>query len=321
VIIEVDMATEEEALLERVNDSFSHYKESISLIDDLLKNRRAPQEIVLLTCARLDSLANLAFPKAGGQQERFCRFISTYSGQKRFFNSISVGNLYWNLRYYSYIADGGLVELPGRIKRFGSESEIFLSFIEKCKIPITGKDVESTALRIAKVLQKYFCVMKGQKLSKPQKGSSNHIKSYISKEIRRPNPKDIIIAIDPLIDYFKCAKILYRDYRNASIHGLSVDFDIDEFFDHNEPYFSDYEYFGGELVVFHIQFPGRYLRNLLETCLNTFIKHLLSMKKFPFELFSSIFSSDEFENNKVWDYLIEDSMDEFEDVKWQLRNR
>lgn len=305
----------------RLYDSLSHYRESISLIDDLLKRKLAPQEIVLLTCGRLDSLANLAFPNKASQQETFCRFISHYSGQKRFFNSVSVGDLYWEFMYYSYVADGGLISIPGRIRRFGQESDIFLSFVEKSKVPITGKAVENIAFRIANILQKHFNVKKRQLSSKPKRASSAEIKALIYKEIRRPNPDNIVAAINPMLEYFTCERILYRDYRNNSVHGLKVDFSNDEFFDNSEPYFSWYEHLGGELSVNHIQFPGRYLKNLLEKCLDTFSNHLLSKKVLPWELYNSMFSFDESMNSDSLDYLDENSMNEFEDVRWQLRTR
>ncbi len=306
----------------RLLNSLSHYRESISLIDDLLQRKLAPQEIVLLACGRIDSLANLLNPKIAGQQETFCRFITNFSGQKHFFNSISVGNLYWEFIYYSYIADGGLISIPGRIRRFGHDSDIFLSFIEKSRIPITGKTIENIAFRIADILQKHYCVRKGQPSAKPKRASSSEIIDIITKEIRKPPPDNIVDAISPMLEYFTCKRILYRDYRNNSIHGLKVDFDNEEFFDNIEPYFSLYEHYGNELFIYHIQFPGKYLENLLEKCLNTFSNHLLTKKVLPWEIYNSMFSFEEtMKSNSLIDFLDDNSMDEFEDVHWQLRTR
>jgi hypothetical protein len=153
------MLTDDE-LKDRLDSAFAHYHESILLMDDLIKQEREPQDIVLLACARLDSLANLAYPNKTSQQEAFCQFISNYSGQKRFFNAVSVGNLYSDLVYYGYIADGLLVDIPGRIKRFGLDSDYFLSFIERTNVPITGKSVGRIANRIAQILQHNFNVKK-----------------------------------------------------------------------------------------------------------------------------------------------------------------
>jgi hypothetical protein len=121
----------EEVFVQRLREVLSHYRDTISLIDDLLTERRAAQEIVLLACGRLDSLANLAFYNASSQQWSFRQFVSNYSGQKSFFNSISVGDLYRYLAYYADLSDGGLIDAPGRVQRFGPQSDIFLAFIEK----------------------------------------------------------------------------------------------------------------------------------------------------------------------------------------------
>jgi hypothetical protein len=310
----------ERVFAQRLLGALSHYHNTIDLIDELLAERRAAQEIVLLACGRLDSLANLAFHNIPGQQESFRRFVANYSGQKSFFHSISVGDLYRFLIYYADLSDGGLINVPGRVKRLGSESDIFLAFIENSGVPITGESVRNIANRVAKILKKQFRVKPGQRLSKPHRSSPTKIYELISQEFRMPDPDKIINSLAPLLDYFKCSSILYRNYRNRAVHGLMVEFDEDEFFEDNDPFHSKYENYFGE-VVLQIAFPGKYLRDLLAKCLETYTNHIIVKKNLPSDLFNSMFSMEEILESDVIDYLEEDSLDEFEDVRWHLKIR
>jgi hypothetical protein len=135
-------------------------------------------------------------------RKKFRRFVARYSGQNRFFNSVSVGDLYKYLTYFGWIADGGLIDAPGRIHRFGHESESFLTFIERSGVPVTGEYVHRITMRIAKVLQKNFRVKPRQHLSKSYRTSSKRIGEVISQEIKNPIPDDLIVALDPILDRF-----------------------------------------------------------------------------------------------------------------------
>jgi hypothetical protein len=304
---------------DRLIGALSQYRDTIDLVDELLKHHERAQEIILLTCARLDSLANLAIPSVSSQQQVFRRFVENYSGKKAFFNTVSVGDLYRFLIYYGDLADGGLIEIPGRIRRFGPESDDFLAFVERSKIPITGEAVRKTTHLMARALSRHFRVMPRQSKSKPYIVSSANIKCAISQEFRKLKPKHVIAAFQDLLDSFKCSAILYKRYRNEIIHGLRVTLDEDGFFQKDQPYHDEIEYADG--VVFQLEFPGIYLRNLLLKCLDTFQQHLLSKKKAPIELFNVMYTFEEILQGDAIDYLDDDALEEFEDVRWKLRPR
>jgi hypothetical protein len=231
-----------------------------------------------------------------------------------------VGDLYKYLTYFGWIADGGLIDAPGRIHRFGHESESFLTFIERSGVPVTGEYVHRITMRIAKVLQKNFRVKPRQHLSKSYRTSSKRIGEVISQEIKNPIPDDLIVALDPILDRFKCSSLLYRNYRNQAIHGFKVLLDEDEFFSEDKPFHGEFEYPDDE-VVFHLEFPAKYLKYLLNKCLNTFASQLKVRKKLPSDLFNAIFSFEEIIETDAFEYLEEVSSDDFEDVKWRLKSR
>jgi hypothetical protein len=68
---------------------FGRYRNTLDLLEKFLASKSNRQEFVLLSCARLDSLANLAFAE-GTQRSRFSRFLSRYSGLGRQTFAVSV---------------------------------------------------------------------------------------------------------------------------------------------------------------------------------------------------------------------------------------
>jgi hypothetical protein len=83
-----------------VDKFFSRYKNTLDLLQELLVSRRNRQEFVLLSCARLDALANLAFAE-GNQKSRFSRFLARYSGLGEQTFAISVPDLNYYFQHYS----------------------------------------------------------------------------------------------------------------------------------------------------------------------------------------------------------------------------
>jgi len=306
---------------QRLDQALSAYADAIALVDTLLAERRSAQEIILLTCARLDSLANLATEGAVSQQKSFRRFVSNYSGQsqKRFFNSISVGDLYFYLIRYGDLADGLLVEKPGRIKRFGSDSDGFLAFVEKSQVSITGESIRQLSHRVAQTLAKQFRVKPRQRLSKAYRASSTQIRRVIAAEFRKPEPSQINQALGGLLDRFKASSILYKRYRCGVIHGFRVDIDEGGFFEETMPFHTEVDTIFGPM--FTLEFPGQYLRDILSKCLKTYTHQLRSQRTLPIDLYSEMYTFDEMLDPEVIDYLGEGSLEDLEDVRWNLKNR
>ncbi|MCK4330614.1 hypothetical protein KAX02_12325 [candidate division WOR-3 bacterium] len=308
--------TKEGNLIRRLEQGLSTFTDTIELVNYLLTQKQSSQEIILLTCARLDSLANLAFKNIKGQEQAFRKFILDYSGNKRFFNRISVGDLYSYLTYYGILSQGGLIEKPGRIRKFGSESVNFIEFIKKSGIPIIDKDVSRLAFRIARILSKYFRVKPNQSLKKSYMASRTKILDTISKEFIVPNFKVIKEALKVLLDDFKASSLLYKNYRCDVIHGLKVEVLEDAFFEKTKPFHG--EYGTGYGTTFRLVFPGPFLRDLLEKCLNQYLHHLKKRRKIPLELLFKMYPSEEFINSNVFDYIDDESYDDFEEVNWKL---
>jgi hypothetical protein len=86
------------------------------------------------------------------------------------------------------------------------------------------------------------------------------------------------------------AAILYRDYRNGSIHGAGVDLDEDEFFEADSPYWSPAEYvFASVKPVFQVTLPAKFLLSLFQNCVDGFQRKLLATKKLPISIFNQVF--------------------------------
>ena len=304
---------------QRLDAALSHFDDTISQLDALLADKRSPQEIVLLACARLDSLANLAYGGQPSSRKAFRQFVSEYSGQKGFFNSLSAGDLYRYFQHYGDLAVGGLVQTPGRIHRFGPESDEFLAFVQDSGIPVTGDSIQRIAHRVASALQSSFRVKPRQSLSKPYMDAKAAISATIAKEFRSPPAARIVSALDEVLDKFKASAILYDRYRNRAIHGFRVGLDSAEFFDKAMPFHGEFIYYAG--TVFQLEFPGHYLRNLLSTSLGKYRAELLNTRKLPFDLLLAMFSFEELLEGEVMELLADDALEDFEEVRWRLRTR
>ena len=246
-------------------------------------------------------------------------FLYNYSGEKKFFNSISVGDLYQYLNYFGYIADDGLIAIPGRIKRFGKDSEDFLIFIEKSSVPITGQAVRQISHKIARLLKINFRVKPKQRITKKYITSSAIIKKIIKNEIKKPEPSILVKAIEPLLERYKIGSIFYRRYRCGVIHGFKVELNESDFFKKKHPYHGVFENI--EEQFFQIEFPAIYLKNLLKKSLETYIYKLKKTKKLPIDLFNEMYTYEDILDGNVLEYLDEETIDDFEEVSWQLKNR
>jgi len=86
------------------------------------------------------------------------------------------------------------------------------------------------------------------------------------------------------------ASILYRDYRNGSIHGAGVDLDEDGFFAADVPYWSPEEYvFASVKPVFQGTFPAKFLLSVYRNCVEGYQNKLLATKKLPSSIFDQMF--------------------------------
>ena len=101
-----------------IDEFFTRYDNTLSLLQEFLASKSNRQEFVLLSCARLDSLANLAFAE-GTQKSRFSRFLAKYSGLGKQTFTISVPDLNYYFQHYFWISAANVPE-PGRMLLFRS---------------------------------------------------------------------------------------------------------------------------------------------------------------------------------------------------------
>lgn len=306
--------------IKRLDEALVSYRETIELIDRLLKEKENAQEIVLLACARLDSLANLINKNRSlGQKQAFTQMLLNYSGEKKFFNSISVGELYKYLFFYGEIVEELMIEKPGRITRFSPDDINYLEFIEKSRIPIVGKKVRQFTNRITRILEKNFRVKAGQSTKKSHIATVENIRKIIYSEFKSIEPKLVFNSMESLLNSAKISSIFYEDFRCQVIHGFIVPIDDEKFFKSAEPYHSLIYYLYGD--IFHIQFSAKYLRNLLEKVLNTFTHQIIKKKKIPFDLYNVMYDYDEMMEMKGEEFIDDDDYSESEDVKWLIKKR
>jgi len=96
---------------EAIDTFFGRYRNTIELLEEFLSSKNNRQEFVLLSCARLDSIANLAFAE-GPQRSRFSRFLGRYSGLGKQTFAVSVPDLYYYFQHYFWIATASIAN-PG----------------------------------------------------------------------------------------------------------------------------------------------------------------------------------------------------------------
>jgi len=126
------------------------------VVEKLAKSRTAAQEIIILLCARLDSLANMAFSRMT-QEERFARFLFTYSGERQLFESVSIPDLYFFLRFQSEVLPG-TIEKPGRIHVFTEDNLYFVRVLWNSGLAIDLRSARSLLRYLHQSLSTNFSV-------------------------------------------------------------------------------------------------------------------------------------------------------------------
>jgi hypothetical protein len=137
---------------DRIVTAFEGYRDTSILLEELTQRRVYPHEIVILTCARLDALANLAITQKQSQRDRFATFLNTYSAKRQELEQVALPNLYFQL-FVSYLTLPAILPTPGRIWASDLTKEaVFLQFLVDSELPLVGKD-------IAKFLEKFSAWM------------------------------------------------------------------------------------------------------------------------------------------------------------------
>ena len=290
----------------KIDEAFEPYQPTAALLKQFLSARTNIHEFILLACARLDSLSNIAFSE-GFQQDTFVKFLLQYSDFKNWFPCISVPDLYYNLSYHLWVLPG-TVDKPGRLHLFNprEEKEIIMMFW-KSKLSITEKDLGSLLRFFLRTLKSWYRVVPNQSFSKstfdtPQR--LTHRLRKLSEGYRKGAYFPAMQAISPLISKFSLAALLYKEYRCSAIHKYHVNLDDRDFFTRKEPYWCPfYNDFAEPGSFLKLHFPGPFLLRTLDNCIQNYKKHLRAKRQLPAEIFFEVCDT-----MKDLDFLDDDSI-------------
>jgi hypothetical protein len=270
-------------LVEGLDKYFSEFDSTLSLVADLVRQRKHPSDVLILLCARLDALASDAADDETSNRQAFVGFLNSYGQQGDLFRSVSTGDLYWELGYHRWRLEG-TVRQPGRLHRFSNIDDSLLHLLEYSGVPLTLRDCGQLLDSLMQILRSRFHVRPRQPRSKTLYASTNRVTEELVKGLERTRLRKLADnlpkALAPLLESKKIGSQLYQRFRCEAIHSAGVRLDQDRFFREVTLYWEPLhsEFYGSfELVTF----PAQFLVKCLKSCLQTYRAHLLHKKKLP----------------------------------------
>jgi hypothetical protein len=273
---------------EILNKAFNQYSSTSKLLREWLSERKNMQEFVILACARLDSLSNLAFPE-GAQENNFVRFLTTYSTSRKDLEKVSLPDLYFFVNFHNW-ALSGVVPKPGYLHMFDPKRDRdLISLICHSGVPITERDVGRLIRFFLRQLKRHYRVVPNQSLNKPSHDTKKSIYQRLESAARGYKEDQYRKSVDffgPVLDRHKLAALLYREYRCGAIHEYRVDLDEPDFFTRQEPYWSTIWSEMAEPSKFlKLRFPGPFLLRIFDECVHNFKANLIKREKLPADVF------------------------------------
>lgn len=267
-------------LKDALDRSFASYESTRALAANLIRERKNALDLLILLCARLDALASDAVMEGTPSKKAFINFVSTYGDHKQLFNSVSIGDLYYELGYHRWLLDG-MIEKPGRLHRFSKVNDPIIVLLEEAGLPLTFK--ASAALldglmRIIREVTRARLEPKSQRIETAAR-LTDRITRRIQKTQLRPCARNLENALKPLLDDKRVGVILYDKFRCGAIHGAAIRIDPQPFFSEPSVYWKTLQSIHGKHEL--IQFSAPFLLSLLERCIDRFRQHLLGKGKIP----------------------------------------
>jgi len=305
----------------RLSSFFDTFSPTLELVDDLIRNKTHAQEIIVLTCSRLDALASTANPEDAPKKESFVNFVCDYGQERNFFNRVSVSDLYYELGYYYWLLVEGLFMEHGRLYRYSRLDDAVLRFIDYSDIPLDGALLEYLFSKVMAALSSSFRVKPGQSLAKSHTARVDEVLKSISASIKKSYLKEfeesIVKSAEPLIRTKITARILYERFRSEVIHGGHVRVDEQKFFTEDSPYWTPlYSDLYGSFCL--LELPAQFLRDLLERCIETYKNHLIAKGVVPAGIHWLVFGEDSMKNLQ---YMDEDTLGEGGIARLKLPSR
>jgi hypothetical protein len=281
-------------LSETIDIAFNQYGATIELLKELLSNGRSIQEFILLACARLDSLSNLAFTE-DLQKQKFAKFLYTYSKYKNLFNKVSVTNLYSYVLYHR-CALPGTIQKPGRIWAFNPKEDAkLISFIWGSEVAITEPDVGKLLEFVMNVLKRNYRVVPNQSSKRKVSDTTKSVQNLLNAAAKTRKLmvySEAMNKIGPVIREFTLGALLYKEYRCAAIHEYQVNVDEDDFFKKQRPYWrAMYNEMMYPTRFLKVAFPGPFLLDVLADCVENYKTHLKKTRKLPSDLFFEFYDA------------------------------
>ena len=270
---------------EAIDTFFGRYRNTIELLEEFLSSKNNRQEFVLLSCARLDSIANLAFAE-GPQRSRFSRFLGRYSGLGKQTFAVSVPDLYYYFQHYFWIATASIAN-PGRMRLFRERDKEFAQFIYDSGAPITELHVRHLLASILNSLKRRYRVSPHQSTRKKMCASNSEIVELIRGSVSRNaggHSQLDVNSIGSLVSGYTIGTLLYRRYRSAEIHEWGAELDEGEFFTATNVYWKKAPVHSHRFLK--IQFPAIVLLSLLKRSIEAYKRELQETHKLPFGIWT-----------------------------------
>jgi len=275
-------------LKERIEQGFSAYAETLRLVDQLIVSKSNVQEIILLVCARIDSLSHL-MRYSGSDKDRFTHFLARYSYFGRRAWAVSTPDLYDSLCCWRWLLPFYL-PAPGRLQVFDqTRDERFINFLWESGVPITDTEVSSLLSFLLRTLKQKYRVVPKQARAKPALDVASGIQKLLARAAATPRRKRILQALKfvmPMLKEFSLGALLYKEYRCRVIHEYAVDIDESVFFRGKDVLWrAVYHVWEPDRPALQVVFPAAVLRKLLATGLGRFIQELEHRRRLPADVF------------------------------------
>jgi hypothetical protein len=190
-----------ESLYDALDRYFSLFASTRALVSDLVQQRAHPIEVPILLCARLEALASDSVAEQTSSKQAFRHFLETYSGERRFFESVSVGDLYYELGYHRWLLEG-MLQKPGRLHRFSKVNDPVLHLLEEAGLPLVLVESRTLLDTLLRILERNFHVRPHQRRSKPRTMRPAALKTMLVTAAQRTRLRHVAenlpTALDPL---------------------------------------------------------------------------------------------------------------------------
>ena len=197
-----------EGALDRYFASFDGTRE---LAAELIAKRKHPTEALILLCARLDALASDAAKDDMSSRKAFTAFVAAHGGHRDLLNSVSVGDLYYELSYHRWLLEG-MIPSPGRLHVFSRLNAPILHLLDEAGLPLTLKDSEALLDTLIRICKQEYRAVPGHRVTKPRVAKIAALQNVFVKRARRTRLKrfadNLPQALTPLLERMKISSIL-----------------------------------------------------------------------------------------------------------------